>query len=479
MIKLILLLASLPVPLAMAGAVVTGQDLPGPGSLIVPTIVIILLVLLNGLFVMAEFAIIGVRPSQMEQMANQGNRLAQGVLATLRSTDKQNHYIATAQLGITVASLGLGMYGEPQIAHFIEPYLAWLLGFDPHDTLIITIGWLAGVSLLTYLHVVFGEMVPKSLALTAPDRAVLAISRPMHLIQTLLSGPVKILNGVGNLLLTLLRIPPIEGQARLHSPEELEMIISDSVEGGLLNEDEQEIIHKILDFRSRQVHQVMTPRPKIEAVPHNIPLPDLLNQIAASNHSRFPVYEGSLDNIIGVIHIKDLVRHQIRLRGNFDIRLLLRSIPVVPEHYPADKLLVTFKYQRIHMAIVLDEYGGTAGIVTLEDLVEEVVGEVRDEFDLELEPLVPLGPGVLEVAGNLLLDELQERVDLGAEEDLPDVETVSGFIMAELGRVPQVGDKFTYLDHIRFTVLAVDGLTVARARVEYPQTTAEPKPDQT
>lgn len=476
--KLLLLALSLPLPGLFAAAVLTEGELPSLGLLIIPIIIIILLVILNGLFVIAEFAIIGVRPSQMEQLANEGQRTAKSVLAILHSTDNQNRYIATAQLGITLASLGLGMYGESQIAHFIEPYLARLLGVASHEALVTTIGYLIAVSLLTYLHVVGGEMVPKSLALAAPARAAFAVSQPMHLMQTIFALPVRLLNGLGNVLLNLFRIPPAEAHARLHSPEELELLVLESVEGGLLNESEEEIIRNIFDFSERQVNQVMTPRPRVEAIAHDTPLPELLEQMAESKYSRLPVYEEDLDHIIGMLHVKDLVRYQSRMKGAFDIRLLLRPVHVVPENYPVEKLLTTFKHQRIHLAIVLDEFGGTAGIVTLEDLVEEVVGEVRDEFDLESEPIVQLAPGVIEVAGNYLIEDLEDHLDLGSEEDLPGVETVGGLIMTELGRLPQVGDKFTYHDNIHFTVLAVEGLAVAHARIEYPTIRRDKKHDE-
>ena len=466
--KYILLALSLPVPILIIASAAGEEALPGLSTLLIPAIVIIILVVFNALFVMAEFAIISVRPSQLEQLTNEGNNTAKQVLLTVRSADRQNHYIATAQLGITIASLGLGMYGEPELGHFLEPYLAFIFGADPHSTLVTTIGYIIAVSILTYLHVVFGEMVPKSLALAAPNRTMFAIYQPMRLAQTLMDWPVRLLNAAGNALLRLFQIPPVEGHARLHSPEELELIISDSVKGGLLNEEERELVEKIFDFSERQVNQVMTPRPRVEAIAHDAPLSEILAQVAGSHHSRFPVYENDLDNIIGVIHLKDLVRLQRLAKGSFDIRLLLRPVPVVPEHYLAEKMLATLKRQRTHLAIVLDEFGGTAGIVTLEDLVEEIVGEVRDEFDVENEPIVELAPGVLEVAGTYLLDDLQEYVYLGEEEELPSIETVSGLIMTELGRVPRVGDKFTFRDSIHFTVLAMAGLTVARARIEYP-----------
>lgn len=471
MTKLPLLLLSLFGSGLFISSIVATGELPHPGTLFVPTLIIILLIILNGLFVAAEFAIIGVRPTQMEQMANEGNRTAQTVLAILCSPEKQNRYIATAQVGITIASLGLGMYGEAQISQFIEPYLARLLGVDLHATIIFTTGYIISVSLLTYLHVVAGEMVPKSLALSGPDKAVLGVSRPMSLMQTILAIPVRFLNGIGVMLLNLFRIPPAEAHERLHSPEELELIVAESAKGGLLNNAEEEMIRNIFDFAEREVRQVMTPRPRIQAIPHDMSLPELLKLATESHYSRFPVYEEDLDHIIGIVHIKDLVRQHIQLKGNFDIRLLLRPGHVVPEHYPVEKLLAAFKHRKHHMAIVLDEFGGTAGIVTLEDLVEEIVGEVRDEFDIEQEPLVQIAEGKIEVAGDYLIDDLAEYVYLGEEEELPDVDTVGGLIMAKLGRVPQPGDQVTCGDRITLTVLAVDGLAVARVRVEYPTPT--------
>ncbi len=467
MTKLLLIILGLP-GLVLMVAATAGEGLPSLTTLIVPLIIITLLILLNGLFVLAEFAIIGVRDTQVEQIANEGNRVAKSALATLRSLDKQNRYIATAQLGITLASLGLGMYGEPQLAKFIEAYLAEFMGLDPHETIIVTIGSLASLALLTYFHIVVGEMVPKSMALSTPLKAMFAVSQPMGLIQTISAAPVYILNAIGNMLLRIFHIPLAEGHARLHSPEELELIVSESVEGGALNKAEEEMIRNIFDFAERQVNQVMTPRPKVQAISQDMPLPELLKLVTESNYSRFPVYEGDLDHIIGVLHLKDLIHQQRRQKGNFDIRLLLRPAPLVPEHYPVKKLLTAFKRQRIHMAIVLDEFGGAAGIVTLEDLVEEIVGEVRDEFDLESEPIAQLAPGLLEVAGNYLIDDLAEEVYLGQEKDLPNVETVGGLIMAKLGRLPQVDDKITCHNQVYITVLAVDGLAVARARVEFP-----------
>ena len=271
-------------------------------------------------------------------------------------------------------------------------------------------------------------------------------------------------------MLKLFQIEPAEGEARLHSAEELELIVTESAEGGLLLEEEEEMIRNIFDFSERQVGQVMTARPKVQAISQDMTLDKLLPVIIDSRHSRFPVYEGDLDHVVGILHLKDLARQQLRSKGELDLRLILRPAPAVPEDQPVEQLLAAFKRQRIHMAIVLDEFGGMSGVVTLEDLVEEIVGEVRDEFDFEREPLVELGPGELEVVGTFLVDDLIDYVYLGEESALPDVDTVGGLIHTWLGRPPQVGDTVPVPEGSRvvITVLDVDGLAVARAKVEFP-----------
>ncbi|MEM7114923.1 MAG: hemolysin family protein [Chloroflexota bacterium] len=466
MTKLFLLLGLPGTALFALAAAAEGEGLPSPTTLIIPFIVIIILVLINGYFVAAEFAIIGVRPTQMEALAEQGDRTAGSVLKTLESRGGQDRYIATAQLGITVASLGLGMYAEPQIAHFIEPYIAqW---FTVSETVLALIGYVIGIGIVTYLHVVIGEMVPKALALSDASNVVRWLNRSMQIVQWIMTYPVKILNGIGNSLLRLFRVPPAEGHERVLSPEEIELIVLESAEEGLLYQEEEEIIRNIFDFSERTVEQVMTPRTKVQTIPHTMPRADLLKLVSESRHSRFPVYEGDKDHIIGILHVKDLMRQTIRSKGSFDLRLILRTAPAVPEDLAVQTLLAAFKRQRLHMALVLDEFGGLAGVVTLEDLVEEIVGEVRDEFDLEKEPFVILGPGVVEVEGEYLVDALKEKIYLGEDEALPDVETVGGLIITKLGRPPRVGDVVTYNDNVHLKVLAVDRRAVARVTIDYP-----------
>jgi CBS domain containing-hemolysin-like protein len=227
----------------------------------------------------------------------------------------------------------------------------------------------------------------------------------MQVAEIIFAVPVYILNSIGMGLLKLLRVPPTATEELLHSPEELEVIVSESAEGGMLNNEEEEWIRNIFNFSDRQVNQVMTPRRKIEAIAIDASLTEILQQVSESQYSRFPIYKDDLDHIIGILHLKELVRQQITGKP-LDFHSLIQNVPVVPEHYLVERLLNVFKRERIHMAIVLDEFGGTAGIVSLDDLVEEIVGEVRDEFDRELEPLIEVAPGILEVEGSYLIDEI-------------------------------------------------------------------------
>jgi CBS domain containing-hemolysin-like protein len=465
MTKFLFLMVGLPGVSLFLAALAAAETLPSPTELIVPTVVILVLVIINGIFVAAEFAIIGVRDTQMEQMADEGNPIAGNVLKVLEIRPRLDHYIATAQLGITLASLGLAMYGEPAIGHFVEPYLETLGGLTPATA--GTISYIVALSLLTYLHVVIGEMIPKALALADASTMALRLDPLMRLTGSVLSYPVRVLNGIGNLLLRLLRIPPAHAEGRLVAAEELEMIVAESVEGGLIQDDEEEFIRNIFDFSERTVGQVMTPRRRMQALDVRWPQDELIRIVTQSHHSRFPIYEGDLDHIVGILHLKDLLRLTLRPNGPFDLRLILRTAPSVPEDFRVDRLLAAFKKQKLHMAVVRDEFGGLAGVVTLEDLVEEVVGEVRDEFDQEREPRVELGPGVLEVSGEYPLDDLAEEVFLGEADELPDVETVGGLIVAQLGRPPLNGDVVTLRD-VCFTVLDIDRLAVLRARVEFP-----------
>jgi CBS domain containing-hemolysin-like protein len=425
--------------------------------ILVDFLIIFVLILLNGMFVAAEFSIIGVRPSRIKQLAEEGNSTAQRVQRILTNPAQVDRYIASAQLGITLASLGLGMYGEPVIAHLIEPPLHDWFGLS--GDAIHSVSFLIALGIITYLHVVIGEMVPKSLALQSAEKVVLRLSAPMFLMQSIFSWAITILNKIGVLVLVLMRVPPPEEGNRLHTPDELELIISDSVVGGLIESKEQALLHNIFDFTDLQVGQIMVPRPKIEAVPIDISKDDLLEKMFTSIHNRFPVYENDLDHMLGLIHLKDMVHHHLG-GAAYDLRALLHEVPFVPEVLPADELMVMLQKRHVHLAIVIDEYGGTAGIVTLEDLQEEVIGEIRDEFDVdEHEPITIVKPGHLVVLGNTRLDKLEQYVDLGEDERMEGVDTIGGLMVANLPLPPKQGGQFT-INKVTFRAEVVDGLTV-------------------
>ena len=425
-------------------------------------LIIMVLILLNGMFVAAEFAILGVRPTRIAQLAESGHATARRVQAILQSPARTDRYIASAQLGITVASLGLGMYGEPAIAHLIEPPLHDLLGLS--DDILHTISFLIGLSLITYLHVVIGEMIPKSMALQSAERVVFALATPMLLMERVFAYPITALNNIGLLVLRLMRVPPPEEGSRLHTPDELELIVSDSVVGGLIESEEQTLIANIFDFSRLHVGQIMTPRIHMEAVPVTISKEDLLEKMFALPHTRLPVYEDDLDHILGIIHLKDLVHHHLE-HTPFDLQALLHPVPFVPERLQADRLLARMKRLKTHMAVVLDEYGGTAGLVTLEDLIEEVVGEVHDEFDTEEEPAITMRePGHLIVSGETRLDEVRPFTDLHTEG--LDVDTVGGLLIARVNLPPKIGDE-VQVNEATVRIEALEGLTIQKVSILY------------
>lgn len=435
-------------------------------GLIIPFIIILVLILLNGMFVAAEFAIIGVRPTRIKQLADEGNGTAKRLHHILNDRLKTDRYIASAQLGITLASLGLGMYAEPVIAHVIESPLHHWFGLE--GDIVHTISFFTALTIITYFHVVIGEMVPKSLALQNSERTVFLLASPMFIMQTLFAYPIKILNEIGMVILAILRIPPPASTSRLTTPNELELIISDSVVGGLVEHTNQAIISGIFDFGDLTVGQIMIPRPKIEALPHSITEAKLLKRVMNSPHTRLPVYQENIDHIIGIVHLKDIVEQQ--LEGHkFDLQAMLHEAPFIPETASAKALLSIFKQKHVHMAVVIDEYGGTAGIVTFEDLMEEIVGEVRDEFDIhEKDRIVIIKPGHIIAQGTVRLDEISDYVDLGDADKYEAIDTLGGLMISRLSLPALIGDELNLDNNITLRIEEVDGLAIERVAIHFP-----------
>jgi CBS domain containing-hemolysin-like protein len=431
-------------------------------EILIPIGIIIMLVAANGFFVAAEFAIAAAPRTRVAQLAESGSTVAHHVLEVLDSPVLFNRYITTAQVGISLAGLGLGMYGEHVFAEWLVPpleHLEWVGYTAAH-----TVATILSVSFLTYLHVVFGEMIPKSLALQSASSAAIYLSSIMVMSERIFRPFTVVLIWIGDRLMRLLGFPPARETSHLVSAAELAYIVEESSERGLLDPEELIYLENAMDFHERTVGQIMTPRTRMAALPVEASMDEVLAVIGEDGHSRYPIYEEDRDHILGILHVKDVAR-QIDQNDAFEVRALLRPAVYVPESLPLDDMLQRFRREHVQIAIVLDEFGGTAGLVTLEDLAEELIGEIQDEFDEELPPIEEITPDLLRVRGDLLLDELTQHYDLEFENE--EAETVGGLIMAQLGQVAQPGDSVDY-EGLRLQVESVDGLAVRTALLQLP-----------
>ena len=417
---------------------------------LVPLAIIAVLILLNALFVAAEFAIVGAPRASVERRAAEGDRIARTIMTILRDPVRQDRYIATAQLGITVASLGLGMYGEHMLAEWIGHSLEGAGGVT-RWVAAHTLASVISVGILTYFHIVVGEMVPKSIALQYAERTAVWVTPPILWIQTILYPVIVVLNGMGNALLRLAGINRSHATGEHYrTPEELQFIVRESQAGGMLRKESAEVLQELLEWGDLTAGEVMVPRVHIVGIPVGASFQEVRAIIREYPHTRYPVYRDNLDHIIGMVHIKDLFR---RLRSTRSVHGNdAREVPYVPETATIETVLQGMRRLRTQMAVVMDEHGGTAGIITIEDLFEEVVGEIEEGAAL---PEVYRDPsGMLHVAGTVRIEEVGEELGVVLEHE--DVDTVSGLVLSILERPPQVGDVVEY-DDVRFEVTAVEG----------------------
>ena len=415
------------------------------------------LILLNGLFVAAEFAIVGAPRLAIERRARAGERIATAVHRILSHPREQDRFIATAQLGITFASLGLGMYGEHVLAGWIAGAIdswGWGRWVAAHS-----VATVAAVVVLTYFHIVVGEMVPKSLALQRAERTVLWITPPMLWTKLVFYPLVIGLNGLGN---AVLRLAGIDRQTATHeqyyTSNELQLVVSESQEAGALPAGAARLLREVFEFGGLTAGQVMSPRVRLTGIPVGSSPGELEAIVQASIHTRYPVYERDLDQVLGMVHVKDLLR--LILAGQGLEARHARAFPTVPETAHLDAVIAAMRRERAQIALVVDEHGGTAGIVTLEDLFEEVAGPMDDSAAPP--QMSPDAAGRLRVTGTSRLDEVGERLGMTLEHE--DVDSVSGLVLMLLGRPARVGDAVRYGD-LRFEVTAVHGLGVAECIV--------------
>lgn len=427
---------------------------------------VFVLIAINGFFVAAEFALVKVRTTRINQLVAEGNGAARVVQKQVSHLDT---YIAATQLGITLASLALGWIGEPSLAHLIEPLFAWIAG-SAAENITNTIAIALSFAIITFGHIILGELVPKAIALQRDERTALFVARPLALFAKLFHYVIVFMNAVGNYVVHLLGLQATGEDTSVHSPEELEMLVLQSHKAGVLEQQEADLIGHVLDFEDTTAHQVLIPRTEVVGISANSTFEEVHHLITSERFTRYPVYEGTIDTVIGMVHLKDLVTWFSPTSDltSFSLRQLIRPILAVPETTSLGPLLTQMQRERKHLAVVIDEYGATAGIVTLEDILEELVGEVQDEFDTPREGvhlnIEVLPDGSSSVDGLLSLADFEER--FGVKLPTRHVQTLGGFILEQEDRIPEVGDTLQAGPY-KLRVEAMDGRRVARLNVKH------------
>jgi CBS domain containing-hemolysin-like protein len=416
-------------------------------------ILALLFIIANGFFVAAEFAIVKVRPTQLAELAAKGSRPARMGKRVQRRVDS---YLSAAQVGVTLASLALGWVGEPAFAGLLIPILHLFGSFA--EPIAHSIAATAAFVIISSLHIIFGEQAPKFLAISRPIATALWTAHVLHAFYIVTFPAIWVLNSLTNSVLRILRIRPRTEGNVVASQEELRLILASSEKAGILSEENREIIEGVFQFSKRTARQIMVPRTDVSFLSTTRTISENLDVIRTTRHTRYPLCEGTLDQTIGLIHVKDLLLAQLRGPGRA-LQELKRDMLFVPENSTVEALLSQFIEHKTHMAVVLDEYGGASGIVSLENITEELFGQIQDEFDRERPEIEPLGNGRYRVRGDYLIEDLADRlkVDVGA----PAEETIGGYVQARLGREVHPGDRVELGD------LSIEVVEAERFRVRW------------
>jgi len=408
-------------------------------------LITLILVFFNGFFVAAEFAIVKVRASQLELKVQSGSYFA---TVAKRIVSRLDRYLAATQLGITLASLGLGWIGEPVVAKILLDLMSFV-GVQMHPDLAHHIALPVAFLIITILHIVFGELAPKSLAIQSSQRTILVVAIPLQFFFFVFRPFIFVLNGTANLVLRAIGISTIPGQD-VHSSDELKYLVKQGKESGEIEQADYDIIKNAFEFSERIAKQIMIPRTQVVAIDVEDFQQEMVEQLIEENYSRIPCYAGSLDNIVGVVYLKDIL---IKLHSNESIKIsaIMRSVLIVPETKYIAQLLKEFQSKHQQIAVVIDEYGGTQGIVTMEDILEELVGEIQDEYDNEIPFVEKKGDKTYIVLASASLDDINELLPhpLTVNEEY---ETLAGYLILKLGRIPNINEKISMEDY-EFTVL--------------------------
>jgi CBS domain containing-hemolysin-like protein len=437
---------------------------------VINLVIVVLLVLANGFFVASEFALVGVRKSRIESLAKAGNLRARRLLPLINNL---NAYISATQLGITLASLALGWIGEPAIAHLLEVPLKGRVS----ETVMHTIAFAIAFTIITFLHIVLGELAPKTLALERAEKTALAIALPMEIFYKIFRWPIRVLDWAGTRTVRLFGLHPSGSHASIYTEDELRQLIDISRASGHLEADDQRLINRVLDFSDAQVREAMIPRTAVAALPVTATLEEAKRAFRSLGYSRLPVYEDNLDKVVGVLVRRDLEPYleSATPPDDFNLRNLIHPPQFIPTAARLGAALNQMQSKRIHLGFVVDEHGGLEGIVTLEDLLEEIVGEINDEFDEEVRAQISKeADGTYLLSGMLTVRDANRQLKLDLPED-GSYTTLAGFIMAQAGRLPQTGEVVRY-EGMTFKIERLEGRRIRRVRLEQNTSTSSLEP---
>ena len=443
----------------------------GPAHSMIALLAAIFLLGLNGFFVLAEFALVRIRKTRLEELAQRGDKRAS---LALKMVSRLDSYLSAVQLGVTLASLGLGWLGEPAVAAYIEPLV---FQYFPGSTIVLqSVGFLLSFSIVTFVTVVLGELIPKNVAMQKTETMLLWCVWPLYIFHQLGWPIITLFDRSARILLNMMGIEPAKDGDVAHSEEELRMIVSASRRGGVLDQMESELIDNVFDFADLMAREIMIPRRDMVCLFVDDPYEDNLRLVMETAHTRYPLCRGDKDHVLGMVHIRDLMNYNGTRHEKPELTSVMREVLMVPEGMSVAKLLQLMRHKRIHLAVVVDEYGGTAGLVALEDVIEEIVGNIQDEHDKPVEPEIQRMPdGAFQFDGGVLLDDVLKLLNIRMDEHEED--TLGGYIFGMLGRQPAKGDQVE-IGEYQFRVLKTDGFRILRVLASAPsQPTDPPDPD--
>ena len=427
-------------------------------NLVITILLLLILIGFNALYVLAEFSTVSSRRARLTHLSNEGHALARTMLAIVENPTKLDAYVATSQVGITISSLILGFYGQAQLSPYLVPLFDNFGDFS--EAAALSISATIVLIFLTLLQVLFGELIPKNLGIQEPERFSLLTAKPMQWSGWFFKPLIMLFNGSGILLMKLMRIDPATEHGHIHSPLEISILIEESGQGGTISADEYKLLTNTMRMREEMVKKIMIPRAQMLAAPDTLTVSEITSLVSDSPYSRLPIYKETIDNIIGMVHLRDLFCWNNSKNAPKEIQIseIIRPVLFVPETMQVKEVFSLLQKNQFQVAIILDEYAGTSGLVTLEDLIEEIFGDLQDEFDEDLPSIQIRSETELLIQGDTAIDELNDLFDWHLSDQ--EVDTIGGLISNEIGRIPTAGDTVT-IHGLQFSIEKTEGRAVA------------------